>query len=358
MIDPIGFLEEAVETPSHESVDAMTDLLVATLEEAGVEPTIHESGTVLATRGAGDGPTVLLNTHIDTVAPHVPLERSEDRIAGRGACDAKGPLAAMLAAFLAADPVAGRLTLAVTPDEETDSTGAHAILADDVLGDVDAVVVGEPTGLAACTAAKGRYELEVTVVGESAHAATPADGANAIAGLHRVLEVIESVDEGAASHPSLGPPSLTPTVIEGGMAANQVPESVRLTLDRRPVPPETFEGFLERLRSSLDDASEAGVTVTVERSDRPTPFLEAWATDHDETVVEAILAAGAADPRPFAAATEASYFSALAPTVVFGPGSLTDDEGPVAHARREYVPIEEVREATQILETTLERLLQ
>ncbi|MEM4782427.1 MAG: M20/M25/M40 family metallo-hydrolase, partial [Halalkalicoccus sp.] len=167
--DPIDFLEEAVRTPSNDGVAEMRELLCETLDSHGIEPTVDDAGNVLATRGEGT-PHALLNTHIDTVSPHVPFERDGDVVRGRGACDAKGPLAAMLAAFFEAEPD-GRTTLAVTPDEETLSTGAHALSLD-----FDRCIVGEPTGLDICTAAKGRFEGTLSVRGENAHAAEPDSG--------------------------------------------------------------------------------------------------------------------------------------------------------------------------------------
>ncbi len=67
--------------------------------------------------------------------------------------------------------------------------------------------------------------------------------------------------------------------------------------------------------------------------------------------------AGAGDPRPFEAATEASYFASDAPTVVFGPGVISDEEGAVAHSQREYVDIPDVERAADILTATLEDLV-
>jgi len=165
--DPLSFHESAVSISSHEDVTEMREFLVETLTEHGVDPRVDDAGNTIASfEGNADGPHVVLNTHIDTVPPHVPFERREqppgvdgergdgtadeagDVVAGRGSCDAKGPLAALLAAFLDAEVEAGRLTLAVTPDEEVYSTGAAALALD-----ADGYVVGEPTDLAACTAA-------------------------------------------------------------------------------------------------------------------------------------------------------------------------------------------------------------
>ena len=374
--DPVGFLERAVRTPSHQGVEEMRALLVETLGEHGVDAQVDDAGNTLAVRGEGS-PHVAFNTHIDTVTPPVPFARDGDVVRGRGSCDAKGPLAAMVDAFLAADPP-GRLTLAVTPDEETHSTGAAAL---DV--GADCYVVGEPTGLDVCNAAKGRFEGTVTLSGTNAHAAEPETGVNAVAALEGALRAVRTFDDTDAApppHGDLGVPTLTPTVVDGGAATNQVPATCDLTLDRRSVPPETAGGFRDALAAHLRDAVPGPVGVSFALTDRETPFLEAFETPADDPLVRALSAAarrasGGADGnggdegsagddgavqgdaggavRPFTAATEASYF-APAPTVVFGPGVLADEEGAVAHADREYVRVGEVRRAAAALREAVE----
>ncbi len=373
--DPIDFLETAVQHASNEDVEPMRSYLCETIEAQGVSARVDDAGNVLATRGGGDtrdeleggeGTHILLNTHIDTVSPHVSYERDDEAgvIRGRGSCDAKGPLAALLSAFFAADPTSGqRVTLAITPDEEVLSTGAYDLVsrADSPVDTADAVIVGEPTNLDVCTAAKGRFQGTIRLSGASAHAAQPESGTNAIATLESVLSALATFDERADSppvHDQLGSATLTPTVVEGGESTNQVPAECVLTVDRRSVPPETTERFRDALMSHLRDAVPADVDVEFRFTDRPTPFLEAWDTDPDAPVVQALANASGGEVRPFTAATEASYFAQNAPTVVFGPGVLTDDEGAVAHSPQEYVRIEEVRTAARVLEETLERLLE
>ncbi|WP_254767182.1 M20/M25/M40 family metallo-hydrolase [Salinilacihabitans rarus] len=362
--DPIAFLEEAVRRASNEEVEPMRAYLRETLEARGVAARVDEAGNVLASRGAADpeGGHVVLNTHVDTVSPHVPFERDGDVIRGRGACDAKGPLAALLAAFLAVDPGAGRLTLAVTPDEELLSTGAHALVSDpdSPVRDADGVIVGEPTGLDVCAAAKGRFEGTITLTGANAHAAAPASGTNAVAALGDVLAALKTFDDrpdAPPAHSDLGAATLTPTVVEGGTATNQVPADCRLTIDRRSVPPETADGFRASLREHLREAVPGDVDVAFSFAERPTPFLEAWETDADDPLARTLAAASSGEIRPFAAATEASYFAAHAPTVVFGPGVLADEEGAVAHAPREYVRTGDVERAAAALAESLSALV-
>ena len=361
-----SFHAEAVKTPSHESVDEMRALLVETLTDAGYPPRVDDHGNIVASRGAGQAavcgeaaaptrPHIVLNTHIDTVAPHVSYERDGDTVRGRGACDAKGPLAALLAAFLQTNPGEGTLTLAITPDEETTQTGAAA-LADRL--SADGYIVGEPTDLDVCVAARGQCEVAITVSGVGGHAASvPADD-NPIVRLRHVLTALEEYDTavGPDSDDLLGDPKLTPTVVAGGDTPNRVPDQCRLTVDRRSVPPETSETFAESLTTHLTAATPDRQAVTVERIDPDTPFPDPFVTDSNATVVDALQAASGGDVRAFGAATEASYFAPTAPTVVFGPGVLADEEGGVAHASREYVRISDLRAAADAVATSLKTL--
>jgi acetylornithine deacetylase len=373
--DPIAFLERAVPVASNEDVGEMRDLLVEILETRGVDVRVDDAGNTVAAKGAEAATAeahLVFNTHIDTVSPHVPFEREfageteqadgDDndllRIHGRGSCDAKGPLAAILAAFFAVDPADGaRVTLAVTPDEEALSTGAAAL---DLDGDM--YVVGEPTGLDVCSAAKGRFQGTLTLSGSAAHAAEPDSGVNAIAGLEGALAAIRKFDTGRDPHPQLGPATLTPTTVTGGAATNQVPARCELVVDRRSVPPETAEEFRRELESAVRESVPDPVGVDFALTDRPTPFLEAFATDEDHELVRTLAAAaeragGSGTVRPFTAATEASYFSP-APVVVFGPGVLADEEGAVAHAEREYVDVDDVRRAATALTDATRRLVE
>jgi acetylornithine deacetylase/succinyl-diaminopimelate desuccinylase len=352
-----SFHEQAVSTPSQKSVDEMRSLLVDTLVGENFEPTVDEAGNVLATREAeADGPHLVLNTHIDTVPPHVPYERDGDVVSGRGSCDAKGPLAALLSAFVAVEPERGRLTLAITPDEETDSTGAAHLR--ETLS-ADGYIVGEPTALDVCTAAKGRFDGTVTITGTSAHAAEPGSGQNAVRAAGPIMQAMETYDEqaGPGEHDQLGWPTLTPTMIEGGEVKNQVPAECAITFDRRSVPPETADGFRAGLEEHLYQWLPRGMDLRVAFSERETPFFEAFDTGPDERLVQTLADTSGGAVRSFGAATEASYFAPDAPTVVFGPGVLADEDGAVAHSDREYVRLSDVHAAAGAVTETLRGLL-
>jgi len=352
------FHREAIQTPSHDEVTAMRSLLVDTLEEAGHSPVVDKAGNVRASRGTDnpERPHLVFNTHLDTVAPNLPYEREEDIVRGRGACDAKGPLAAMLDAFVTVPIGDGQLTLAVTPDEETaQHGGAH-------LGatlPADGYIVGEPTGLDVCPAARGNFGGEVTLYGESAHASDPAAGTNPVQGVGRLLEALSQYDEcrGPGEHELLGRPTLSPTRIEGGEQLSQIPASCTIGFDRRTVPPETIDGFLDDLGTHLAAWLPQDYEFDVRPAYPDSPSPDAFVTDRDADLVQTLAASSGGAIRPFDAATEASYLAANAPTVVFGPGVLADEEGPVAHADREYVSQSSIGTAAEILSRTVEAVL-
>ncbi|MFP4632443.1 MAG: M20/M25/M40 family metallo-hydrolase [Halobacteriales archaeon] len=352
-MDPVAFLEEAVAIESHDSVDAMREYLLERVTGAFG----HPSGCVVAEKGAGDH-TVLLNTHLDTVAPHLPLERDDGVVRGRGACDAKGSLAAMVAAFESFDAASDlTLRLVVSPDEETTSRGIYDYLKTEAEGGsgelAEFAVVGEPTGLDVCTAAKGRYEATVVFHGESAHAAS-GDGRNAVSCASEAVRRFDAIEQ--SYDELLGESRLTVTRFEGGEASNQVPGRAAVTLDRRPLPDETQGEFVRLVEETLEDV---GCGYDVVLPDSPSPESAAFRTDEDDAdvraLVEAVRSTGHdADLRAFGAACEASYIAEHSPVVVFGPGVISEDDGtPVAHSEHEYVRTEDVRAAADALKRFL-----
>lgn len=329
----------------------MRALLVETLREVGQEPTVDDVGAVTASQEEPGGTHLVLNTHIDTVGPHVPYERDGDVVRGRGACDAKGPLAALLSASVGN----GRLTLAVSPDEETSQFGGEHLAA---TLSADGYIVGEPTGLDVCHAARGSFGGRVSLRGESAHASDPDPGTNPLRSVGVLIEALEQYDQsrGPGEHPVLGAPTLTPTLVESDGPLNQIPAECTVSFDRRTVPPETAEGFFTDLESFLEDRL-GGVAFDVTPAYPDSPDPEGFAPDPDTDLVRTLADAAGGSVRTFGAATEASYFAADAPTVVFGPDVIADESGPVAHSIREYVSRSEVAVAAEAVRETAETLL-
>ena len=323
--------------------------------------TEYRSGrtNVVARLERGNGPVFAFNTHIDVVPagegwatdPFKLTERNGN-LYGRGACDAKGPLAAMLEALrmLKANPNwSGTLLAVFTADEEAASEGAkHYAIA---RPKIDFAVIGEPTANATVTAHKGSMRPVVCVHGRTAHSGTPHLGLNAIyeaARLTRLVEQhhIEVVSK--RSHPLVGNASLSITRIHGGHADNVIPDRCELLLDRRMVPGEDEAAAKSEIQSLLEMAGREGIRAEVTdyraTTGGPTETLQ------DAPIVAASLAAsrrhGVSNPGPygFQGGCDLVHFRSLGATgVVIGPGDLA-----VAHKPDEFVPIDEFVAASLI----------
>src|SRR5205085_1020835 len=226
----------------------------------------------LVARGERPGArrTVLLEAHQDTVpADNMTIDpfgaRVEGgRLYGRGACDVKGGMAAMLAAFarLVREKPAGAadVILACTVDEEHTFTGVTRLVESGLRA--DAAVVAEPTCLKIVHAHKGviRWHLETT--GRSCHSSSPEQGVNAIYRMGRVLTGIERyADRLRASRSDLllGPPTISVGRVEGGTSVNTVPDRCRIEIDRRVIPGEDAAAAPADLEAFLRASESVGV---------------------------------------------------------------------------------------------------
>ncbi|MDX3929870.1 MAG: M20 family metallopeptidase [Shinella sp.] len=318
----------------------------------------------------GPGPVFALNTHMDTVpagdgwtSDAFTLTERDGRLYGRGSCDCKGPLAAMIEAarMLAAEKQAwsGTLMAVFTGDEEVASAGARHYAASKPK--IDAVVVGEPTGNACFSAHKGSFRPVVRVSGKAAHSGSPHLGENAIfraAELMPLLAAFHNDVLAHRSHPLVGNPSLTVTRIKGGHADNVIPAECELLLDRRLIPGETDAGAEAEIRALLADAEKRyGIRAEIAGYHATT----GGATDTPETapVVQAAIhacrAAGVGEPGPFGfqgACDLVHFIEAGAQGVVIGAGDIR-----VAHRPDEFVPADEFIASAAIYADVARRIL-
>src|SRR5262245_51406180 len=140
-------------------------------------------------------PRVILCTHIDTVPPILPVQEDEQFLYGRGACDTKGIIAAMLEAGdrLRSQGIDSFGYLFVVGEE---GDGAGAKLANTMQWESDFVIVGEPTGNKLALAQKGTLMVELSFTGRSAHSGYPQEGVSAIDGLWKILQELSAADWG------------------------------------------------------------------------------------------------------------------------------------------------------------------
>jgi acetylornithine deacetylase len=187
-------------------------------------------------------PVVTLSTHIDTVPPFIPSREDAIHVHGRGTCDAKGIIAAMVAA---AEQLLGEgarnFALLFVVGEERDSAGAKAAAA--APRGSRFLINGEPTENKLALGAKGALRYELTARGKSAHSAYPELGHSAI---HDLLDVLQAVRQRPLpSDPLLGAATLNIGTIAGGRAPNVVADEARAEIMFRTVgdPTEIREGI-------------------------------------------------------------------------------------------------------------------
>ena len=202
---------------------------------------------------------VVLAPHMDTVGAadgQFSPSRRGGRLYGRGACDTKGSVAAMLVALgeLARSgqrPAETEIVFAGLVDEEHGQKGSRALVASGLRADL--AIVGEPTRLQVVTAHKGTLWLKLETRGRSAHGSSPELGCNAVHAMARVVEVIQTAYAAQLRrrrHPLLGSPSVSVGAIRGGTQANIVPDRCTILLDRRTLPGETEAGVRRELAPS------------------------------------------------------------------------------------------------------------
>jgi acetylornithine deacetylase len=322
------------------------------------QPVNNERANVVGVlKGKAGTPVLLFDAHMDTVAASGTAQtraiRRDGRIYGRGACDTKGSLVAMLEALrlLGPTPAESRCTvmLAATVGEEADADGIQQLIRDNP--QIDLAVVGEPTGLANAIAHKGILRFRIRTVGSPAHASRPELGVNAIDAMAPVLETLQKDVVrrfNASVNPLVGHPTMAVTTITGGVAENVVPAECTIGIDRRLNPGEDASEALGAVDDALAALTSRGIKVIREE---PWFTLPALNTPPDHLLVKAMSQARGrvlGDPgdvigMPYG--SNASWLSAAGvPAVVFGPGSIDN-----AHTDDEWVEVADVVLAAQVL---------
>lgn len=327
------------------------------VERYDVEP--GRPNLLCAVEGQRMGRSILLTSHMDVVTPgrldlwtHDPFEPHIEggKLYGRGSCDAKASLAAMAAAVvrLAVDRrFDGRVLFGAAMGEEITGIGSQRMAQAGQIG--DAVVVGEPTDLRVMTAHKGRVEVHLEIPGRAAHASQPRQGVNPIPLAAEVIQRLTLFCEkvGRRTHPLLGTSSLVFTLLHAGEKQNVIPDSCRIGMDYRVIPPWTQEQVIQELQDELKQVGQdLGYAIRVMCQ----PLGRPASTPSNEPIVQAALNAVQSNgidqeaPTGFTACCDMHHFRAVgAPTIVLGPGGLEQ-----AHTTDEFVEIEQVIRGAQI----------
>jgi acetylornithine deacetylase len=325
-----------------------------------VEATPGRPSVIVRAPGSGEGRTLLLCGHLDTVNvegmvdPHVPRVDG-DRLYGRGSYDMKSGLAAALIACREAAKLglAGDVVVAAVADEECDSVGVQEILE---TVRADAAVVTEPTELDVAIAHKGFVWFDIEVTGRAAHGSRPHLGVDAIVKAGSILTALGELDSalGAQAHPLVGRPSTHASLIEGGVEMSSYPARCVIRLERRTIPGETVADAEQEIDALLDRCRAADPDLQVER--RTSLHREPLEVDPGDEIVTAVMEAArshGASPSLIGAsywADSGLIAAAGIPTVLFGPG------GEGAHEIEEWVSIEQTEMVARTLIATAERL--
>lgn len=269
-------------------------------------------------------PTVVLSTHFDCVPPFLPSRIEGTRIYGRGACDAKGILAAQVAAAERAR-VAGRtdVGLLFVAGEERGSDGAKA--ANDWPNTSKLLINGEPTDNRLGIATKGVYRVRLTAIGRAAHSSLPHLGESAI---EKMLDALIALRE--ADWPSddvLGDTNYSIGLISGGVAPNVIPSNASAELMFRTV------GDFREVRDQLEEVIGTGASI---EDVLVVPPVHLKTIDGFDTAV-------------FAYTTDVPFLSNWGTPMLLGPGSIT-----VAHTDQECIEIAELEASIRLYECLLD----
>src|ERR1700740_1244825 len=230
---------------------------------------------VYATSPQQPDPAIVFSTHMDTVPPYIPSAEDAGRIYGRGSCDAKGIIAAQVAAAERLRREGIYVGLLFVVGEERDSLGAK-VANDHAPASCKFLVNGEPTENRIALASKGTLRVEVTARGRMAHSAYPELGESAIDKLLPALTRLRAMP--LPSDPEVGPCTLNIGLIEGGRAPNVIPDYAHADLLYRLVGPS--QDLRRQIMATAGD--QVQVTFPLEL-----PFLRLRTVDGLPTMIQA-----------------------------------------------------------------------
>ena len=267
-------------------------------------------------------PEIVFSTHMDVVPPFFPSSEDRENIYGRGACDAKGIIAAQIGAaeLLRKENVAAGLLFVV--GEERDSLGAKIAnqLAEELHGGrAKFLINGEPTENRVAIASKGTLRVQLTASGKMAHSAYPELGDSAIVKLVHAIERLLKMP--LPAHPEFGRCTLNVGVIEGGRAPNVIPDYARAQLLYRLIG--SSEELRRKIVESVGELAKVEFTLEI-------PFIKLRSVDGLPTMVAAFT-------------TDIPALTHWGQPVLLGPGSIH-----VAHTEREFVAKKDLLEAVEL----------
>ncbi|HZW80698.1 MAG TPA: M20/M25/M40 family metallo-hydrolase [Candidatus Deferrimicrobiaceae bacterium] len=286
---------------------------------------------VYATSPEQPNPEIVFSTHMDTVPPFIPSSEDAARIYGRGSCDAKGIIAAQIAASERLRRERIHVGLLFVVGEERDSLGAklaNAFAASQPGHACKYLINGEPTENRIALASKGTLRAEVTASGRMAHSAYPELGESAIDKLIAALTLLRAMP--LPSDPEIGPCTLNIGLIEGGRAPNVIPDYAHADLLYRLVGPS--HDLRRQILKTASDEVKVDFPLEI-------PFLCLRTIDNLPTMIAAFT-------------TDIPALTNWGEPLLIGPGSIH-----VAHTDGEFIDKQQLAEAIDLYCTIAKQLL-
>ncbi|VDG20153.1 succinyl-diaminopimelate desuccinylase [Lactobacillus sp.] [Lactiplantibacillus mudanjiangensis] len=289
------------------------------------------------------GPILGISGHMDVVTPGdvskwtsdpFTLTERDGKLYGRGATDMKSGLAAMVIAMIGIEAAHtlknGRIRLMATIAEEVGETGSQAFYEAGTMDDVDALLIGEPSGYNIAYAHKGSIDIELTSQGKTAHSSMPEAGYNALDPLIDILAQANHVfRDSDRTSDLLGKLVFNSTVLQGGNQVNSIPGEAHAELNIRSIPEFDNETAIAALQKLVDQQNAQGAQVNLSVFMSQDPVAAPKDTPLSDLAAK-IGESYAGEPIPklaIPAVTDASNLlkdkSADFPFIMFGPGNMT-----------------------------------
>ncbi len=284
-----------------------------------------ERANVYATSALGPDPQIVFSTHMDTVPPFIPSSEDESRIYGRGACDAKGIIAAQIAAAERLRQEGTYVGLLFVVGEERDSLGAK--VANQQSNACKFLINGEPTENRVAIASKGSLRVELRARGRMAHSAYPELGESAIDKLIEALHRLRAMK--LPADPEVGPCTLNVGLIDGGRAPNVISDKAHALLLYRLIGPSAE--LRRHIVETVGDLAQVEFTLEI-------PFVRLRTLEGLPTMVAAFT-------------TDIPALTNWGQPLLVGPGSIH-----VAHTEGEYVEKEQLNAAVELYVSIAKKL--
>jgi acetylornithine deacetylase len=329
-MDLFAFTRQLVDIESVSGNEAaLADFLRRELARLGFEaskmPVEGERANVFATVPGHPHPSAVFSTHMDTVPPFIPSSETHDRILGRGSCDAKGIIAAQVAAAMRLRDEGTAVGLLFVVGEERDSLGAK--VANEHACGSRFLINGEPTENKLATASKGALRVNLVAKGRMAHSAYPELGESAIDKLLEALARLRAMK--LPENPEVGLATMNVGLIEGGRAPNVIPDHARAQLLYRLVGPS--EELKQQIVATVRNLADAEFVLDI-------PFVKLRSLPELPAMIAKFT-------------TDIPRLGNWGEPLLLGPGSIH-----VAHTDDEFVEKKQLLEAVELYCALAKRL--